>query len=66
MKAEGTIISVPDVATAAFDAGRPIGSHQILDDFALAYHHAVAEALRSTLETVIDHARTSSPQLPSR
>ncbi len=57
MKAAGTIISVPDVATAAFDAGSPLGSHQFLDDFALAYHRGVAEALRSTPETVIDHAR---------
>ena len=57
MKAEETIISVPDVATAAIDAGSPLGSHQFLDDFALAYHRAVAEALCSAPEAVLDHAR---------
>jgi len=36
MKAEETIISVPDVATTAIDAGSPLGSHRFLDDFALA------------------------------
>lgn len=57
MKAEETIISAHEVATTAVDVGSPLGSHRFLDDFALAYHHAVASALRATPEAVIDHAR---------
>lgn len=57
MKTEETIISAPDVATTAIDAGSELGSHRFLDDFALAYHRAVAEALRSAPENVIEHAR---------
>lgn len=57
MKAEETIIAAPNVATAAIDVGSELGSHRLLDDFALAYHRAVAEALRSAPENVIDHAR---------
>lgn len=57
MKAEETTISMPGAATAAVAAGSPLGSHQFLDDFALAYHHAVAGVLRSTPEDVINRAR---------
>lgn len=35
----------------------PLGTHQFLDEFALAYHRAVAERLRSEGAAVIDHAR---------
>ena len=33
------------------------GSHAFLDDFALAYHHAVAERLSAEPEAVLEHAR---------
>ena len=35
----------------------PLGSHTFLDDFALAYHRAVAEGLRVEPEAVLEHAR---------
>lgn len=34
-----------------------LGSHAFLDDFALAYHRAVAERLRAEPEAVLEHAR---------
>jgi hypothetical protein len=34
-----------------------LGSHQFLDDFALAYHLAVAERLRERPDAVIERAR---------
>jgi hypothetical protein len=36
---------------------RPLGTHRFLDEFALAYHRAVAERLRGDGTAVIDHAR---------
>lgn len=35
----------------------PLGSHAFLDDFALAYHRAVAERLRAEPEAVLERAR---------
>lgn len=35
----------------------PLGSHAFLDEFALAYHRAVAERLRTEPESVLDRAR---------
>jgi hypothetical protein len=35
----------------------PLGSHAFLDEFALAYHRAVAERLRAEPESVLEHAR---------
>ncbi len=53
MKTEDTIIPIPDAMTQ----GSSLGSHTFLDDFALAYHRAVAERLRREPESVIAHAR---------
>ena len=35
----------------------PLSTHRFLDEFALAYHRAVAERLRGDGATVIEHAR---------
>lgn len=35
----------------------PLGSHAFLDEFALAYHRAVAERLRAAPEAVLELAR---------
>jgi hypothetical protein len=35
----------------------PLGSHAFLDEFALAYHRAVAERLRTEPEAVLERAR---------
>jgi hypothetical protein len=35
----------------------PLGSHAFLDEFALAYHNAVAERLRAEPEAVLERAR---------
>jgi hypothetical protein len=35
----------------------PLGSHAFLDEFALAYHRAVAERLRAEPESVLERAR---------
>ena len=46
--------------TSTFDASAgagALGSHQFLDNFALAYHLAVAERLRERPDVVIEHAR---------
>ncbi len=46
--------------TSTFDASAgagALGSHQFLDDFALAYHLAVAERLRERSDAVIERAR---------
>lgn len=53
MKAEDTI-------TAALGGGAgvsPLGSHAFLDEFALAYHRAVAYRLRAESGAVLEHAR---------
>lgn len=42
---------------AAAASVSPLGTHQFLDDFALAYHRAVAERLRVDPEVVLSHAR---------
>ena len=34
-----------------------MGTHQFLDDFALAYHLAVVERLRERPDAVVEHAR---------
>lgn len=41
------------------DAITTWGSHQFLDEFALAYHRAVAERLRVMPELIIKHARNN-------
>jgi hypothetical protein len=46
--------------TTVLGGGRgvsPLGSHAFLDEFALAYHRAVAERLRAEPETVLERAR---------
>ena len=46
--------------TTIFEGGpgsSPLGSHAFLDEFALAYHRAVAERLRAEPESVLEHAR---------
>jgi hypothetical protein len=53
MKAEETIEAIPE-RTATLS---PVGSHQFIDEFNLAYHRAVAEALRLEPETVVARAR---------
>jgi hypothetical protein len=53
MKAEETI-------TTALGGGvgvSPLGSHSFLDEFALAYHRAVAVRLHAEPEAVLEHAR---------
>lgn len=44
---------IPDIETG----GTALGSHHFLDEFALAYHRAVAERLLREPEAVINHAR---------
>ena len=44
---------IPDIEIG----GRALGSHHFLDEFALAYHRAVAERLLGEPEAVINHAR---------
>jgi hypothetical protein len=53
MKTEETITPILGGGAGA----GPLGSHAFLDDFALAYHHAVAERLRAEPEAVLEHAR---------
>jgi hypothetical protein len=53
MKAEHIIILLLERAAGA----SPLGSHRFLDEFALAYHRAVAERLRERPQMVINHAR---------
>jgi hypothetical protein len=55
MKAEHTITPFPQRSAGA----SPLGSHRFLDEFALAYHRAVAERLRDHPQVVISHARQS-------
>jgi hypothetical protein len=43
--------------TAVLGGGAsPLGSHAFLDEFALAYHRAVAERLRARPEAILEHA----------
>ena len=53
MEAGEKIISTLDASAGA----ATLGSHQFLDDFALAYHLAVAERLRERPDAVIERAR---------
>ena len=53
MKSEETIEAIPETAAAL----SPVGSHQFIDEFNLAYHRAVAEALRREPEAVVSRAR---------
>jgi hypothetical protein len=53
MKAEETITTILGGTTGA----SPLGSHAFLDEFALAYHRAVAERLRAEPEAVLERAR---------
>ena len=53
MKAEETITTVLGGGAGV----SPLGSHAFLDEFALAYHHAVAERLRAEPEAVLERAR---------
>jgi hypothetical protein len=53
MKTEETITTILGGSTGA----SPLGSHAFLDEFALAYHRAVAERLRAEPEAVLEHAR---------
>jgi hypothetical protein len=53
MKAEETITTVLGGGAGV----SPLGSHAFLDEFALAYHHAVADRLRAEPDAVLEHAR---------
>jgi hypothetical protein len=49
-----------EAITTIFGGGAgvsPLGSHAFLDEFALAYHRAVAERLRAEPEAVLERAR---------
>lgn len=47
-----------EAVTAVLErAASPLGSHAFLDEFALAYHRAVADRLRSEPSAVLGHAR---------
>ncbi|MET0648330.1 MAG: hypothetical protein ABW208_17090 [Pyrinomonadaceae bacterium] len=47
-----------EVVTGVLEGGAsPLGSHAFLDEFALAYHRAVADRLRAEPEGVLEHAR---------
>lgn len=53
MKTEETITTILGGGTGI----NPLGSHAFLDEFALAYHRAVAERLRAEPEAVLERAR---------
>ena len=53
MKAEETITTVLGGGAGV----SPLGSHAFLDEFALAYHRAVADRLRAEPEAVLERAR---------
>ena len=53
MRAEETITPIPEGGAGI----SPLGSHAFLDEFALAYHRAVAERLRAEPEAVLQCAR---------
>jgi hypothetical protein len=53
MKAEETITTVLGGGAGV----SPLGSHAFLDEFALAYHHAVADRLRAEPDAVLEHTR---------
>jgi hypothetical protein len=45
------------VTTILEGSASPLGSHAFLDEFALAYHRAVADRLRAEPSAVLEHAR---------
>ena len=53
MKTEEAITAVLEGGAGA----SPLGSHAFLDEFALAYHRAVADRLRTEPSAVLEHAR---------
>jgi hypothetical protein len=53
MKTEETITTILEGRAGI----SPLGSHAFLDEFALAYHRAVAERLRAEPEAVLERAR---------
>jgi hypothetical protein len=53
MKSEETITTILGGGIGV----SPLGSHAFLDEFALAYHRAVAERLRAEPEAVLELAR---------
>ena len=53
MKTEETITTILGGGAVV----SPLGSHAFLDEFALAYHRAVAERLRAEPEAVLERAR---------
>lgn len=53
MKTEEPVSAVPGDGAGV----SPLGSHEFLDEFALAYHRAVAERLRAQPEAVLECAR---------
>lgn len=53
MKTEKTITNIPGGGAGI----SPLGSHTFLDEFALAYHRAVAERLRTEPQAVLERAR---------
>lgn len=47
-----------EAVTAVLEgSASPLGSHAFLDEFALAYHRAVADRLRAKPSAVLEHAR---------
>lgn len=53
MKSKEIITTIP----GGWAGVSPLGSHAFLDEFALAYHRAVAERLRADPEAVLERAR---------
>jgi hypothetical protein len=53
MKTEEAVTAVLEDGSGA----NPLGSHSFLDEFALAYHRAVADRLRAEPTAVLAHAR---------
>ena len=53
MKTEEAIATAPGGGAGV----SPLGSHAFLDEFALAYHRAVAERMCGEPEAVLEHAR---------
>ena len=53
MKTEEAVTAVVGGGAGA----SPLGSHAFLDEFALAYHRAVADRLRAEPAAVLEHAR---------
>jgi hypothetical protein len=50
-----------EAVTAVLEGGTsPHGSHALLDEFALAYHRAVADRLRAEPSAVLEHAAGTS------